>query len=281
MSSIGGASAPAFAPRLGLLSSALPGAAAGAVCDAASAVHLEGVEWAFGPAEVLRPDDAERVAPEVLRAVAERGLRVCGLAAQAATLLCHAGGDAGRAVELAATLGAPHLRVFAPPYAGGDVTTELAALRSTLAAVAAHARAAGVRLLVELSPGTLLPGPAWFLLVADGLDETSVGVVYDPGSMLMEGHVRPSLTVAALGRRVGHVHVKDVAPRREPSGWRWGHVPLGEGMVPWTEVRQALAGVGFGGWLVVDHLGGEPTAAQLRADVAALRDLLDSSDGKG
>lgn len=281
MSPVGGDGTPAFAPRLGLLSSALPGAAAGAVCAAAGAVHLEGVEWAFGPAEVLRPDDAERVAPELLRSAAERGLRVCGLAAQAATLLCHDGREAGRAVELAATLGAPHLRVFAPPYTGGDVTSELAALRSTLAAVAARARAAGVRLLVELSPGTLLPGPAWFLLVADGLDDASVGVVYDPGSMLMEGHVHPALTVAALGDRVGHVHVKDVAPRREPPGWRWGHVPLGEGMVPWSEVTQALAGAGYAGWLVVDHLGGEPTAAQLRADVAALRDLLDSSDGEG
>ncbi|MHB1930543.1 MAG: hypothetical protein ACYCUG_14205, partial [Acidimicrobiales bacterium] len=116
-------------PRLGLLSSALPGASADAVCAAARREGLDGVEWALGPAEVLGGCDVERDAAAARRAAMEHSLAVCGLAAQQPEVLC-AGGDAVRqAVDLAAAVGAPHLRVFAPPYAGGDMTVELDALR--------------------------------------------------------------------------------------------------------------------------------------------------------
>lgn len=274
----GGACGPAAvsaggAPaRIGLLSSALPGASAGEVCEAARRERLDGVEWAFGPGEAVDGSGGGRAAAVIRRAVADAALEVCGVAAQQPDLLSR-GDGLGPAVEVAAALGAPHLRVFAPPYAGGDVAAELGALASTLAAAAGRCDAAGVRLLVELSPGTLLPGPAWLLRLADRGDP-GVGVVYDPGSMLMEGHVRPPLAVAALAGRVAHVHVKDVAPRRGPAGWRWAHVPLGRGMVPWPEVCAALAGAGYEGWFVVDHLGGEATSEQLRSDVAALRSVL-------
>lgn len=264
-------------PRLGLLSSALPGASAGEVCEAARSEGLDGVEWAYGPGEALGPGAGAGAA---VSAAAGLGLAVCGLAVQEPDALDRRRDSLVGALEAAAAVGAGQVRVFAPAYRGGPVAGELAAAASTLASAASLAAAAGVALVVELSPRTLAPGPEWFLRLAGGSGGV-LGAVYDPGSMMIEGHVPPALAVGALGAAVRHVHVKDVAPRRVGRGWRWDHVPVGEGLVPWPEVIAALAGAGYGRWMVFDHVATPPSVAGLHADVEALRSLLRSAGRVG
>ncbi len=142
-------------------------------------------------------------------------------------------------------MGATRLRLTAPPYAGGDLDEEVRRLAALLAGRAGQARAAGVRLLVELAPGTLAPGPEWFRLLAGTLPPDRIGAVYDPGRMRVEGHVAAGLAVAALGPYLQHVDVRDMAPRRAGQAWDWACARPGEGLVCWPDVLTALAAAGL------------------------------------
>ena len=262
-------------PRLGVLSSALRRLTPAEVCATASSLGLAGVEWALGDDDGSGVGTGPRAGDRLRRLATEAGIEVCGLAVQDAGLMQDDRDGRGlvRHAQLAAAAGAPHLRVFPPPYGGGEVESELRQLAARLCAGAQAAEQFGVALLVEMSPGTIVPGPEWFARLAALAAPASIGAVYDPGSMMIEGHVAPVLAVATLGRRLRHVHVKDVPPRHEGAAWRWAHVPPGRGMVPWAAVVGTLTRAGYGGWFVIDHTGGEPTPQQLQQDLTAFRAL--------
>jgi sugar phosphate isomerase/epimerase len=270
------ASGPApMLERLGLLSSALFGWSPVAICDAASRCGLRALEWATGSGQALGPDGTARQAGHLGALSAEHGLAVCGLSVQDPDALSVGGFD--RLLELTEATGASRIRLFAPAYRGGIVADELSRLSDELSARVSQAAARGITLLVEMAPDTLVPGPEWLVGVARDLSARFFGAVYDPASMIIEGHVAPRLTVGALGPYLQHVHVKDVVPRRSAAGWRWSHTTPGSGLVPWTEVLRALAESGYAGWLVIDHLGGGPSLPRLRGDVAAVSRLVEEA----
>ncbi len=269
--------ADGFGSRVGLLSSALPGMDAAAVCAGAAGAGLTGVEWAAGHDEGNGLIASAAEAAEVRRLAARHGLAVCGLSAQDARAASGPAGDFERLLELARAMGAPQLSVLAPPYAGGDVADELRRFAGQLAERASLAAQAAVRLLVEVAPGTLAPGPEWFARIAANLPPEQAGAVYGPGRMLIEGHLAPRLAIAALGPYLQHVHVRDMLPLRAGPAWTWACARPGEGLVSWPDVLTALAAAGYRGWLVIDHLSGpagRAGPARLAGDVAALRRLV-------
>jgi len=248
------------------------------ICDAAVASGLRGVEWAIGTAQSLGAGDTASLAERIWKITSDRGLAVCGLSAQGEDALAGPIGSFERLVDMAVAIRATQLRVFAPPYAGGEVNYELDRLSEVLAERVSVATGHGLALLVEMAPGTLVPGPEWLARVGGRLPWEAFGAVYDPGSMMMEGHVAPVLAVGVLGRHLHHVHVKDIAPRRVNRTWRWVHTKPGTGLVPWPEVLGALAASRYGGWFVLDHLSGPPASARLRTDLGAFRALLRTSE---
>src|SRR5690348_12532391 len=171
--------------ELCLFSSALPGWEPARVAAAARAVGIEVVEWGVGPGQEL---ESPRAAARALRGldVAAGGVCVQGGAASLA-----ATGRLESFAALAASLGAPHVRLFAPaPRAGVR-----ARAREGLARAAETAASHGVALLVETSPGTIAPSTAQARALVDGLPPERAGVLYDPGNMAIEGHVDPALAV--------------------------------------------------------------------------------------
>jgi len=273
--------------RVGLLNSALPGLDRARVCELAAGAGLAGVEWVISGGQepgggngAAAPAGAAEAA-ELGRLTAAHGLAVCGLAVvgQGAGDGPLAGRQAGgfeRLLELASAMGAPQLRVPAPAYAGGDVDDQLRRLAGQLARRASLAAAAGIRLLVQLAPGTLAPGPEWFRRIAGDIPPERIGAVYDPGSMVVEGNVAARLAVAVLGRYLQRVHVKDTVPRQAGQVWGWAPARPGDGLVCWPDVLTALAAAGYGGWLVIDRLSGPDGLA---GDVAALRRMVTAAAG--
>jgi sugar phosphate isomerase/epimerase len=235
----------------------------------------------MGPGQAIGLEALPDRAEELWRRAGEHRLRVCGLSIQDERALELPEDGFEHVLELAVAAHAPHLRVFAPPYRGGDVAEELQRLRGVLAERTERARRRGLTLLVEPAPATLIPGPEWLATMGLDLPPDQFGAVYDPGSLVMEGQVRPRLAVAVLGTYLRHVHVKDVVPERMDGGWRWTNVRPGSGLVAWPEVLEALAEASYGGWLVIDHLSGEAGAARLAEDVAALRGLLEAIPANG
>ena len=95
------------------------------------------------------------------------------------------------------------------------------------------------------------------------LEVSDIGLCLDTGHLLL-GRGDPVAAVTAWGERINHVHLKDArrevierivaeaAPVREIWARR-AFCPLGEGDIDIPAVLDALAGIGYGGWLVVEQ----------------------------
>jgi sugar phosphate isomerase/epimerase len=244
--------------ELCLFSSALPGWDAARVARAAAAAGLTALEWGVGPGQAIRsPREAARLV--------ELGPAVAGICVQGEAASLTAPSRLRPFAALAARLGAPHVRVFAPAFG------ERRRARDGLAAAAEIAAEHGVTLLIETSPGTIAPSTAQARALVDGFPPDVVGVLYDPGNMVIEGHVDPRLAIEELGPYLRHVHVKNVAWRREGGAWRWRHAPLAQGMLDWAAVVAALRRARYQGRLSLDHLGGQPSLTVLQRETDALR----------
>lgn len=257
---------------MALFSSCLPGWRAEDVLATATALGVDAVEWGYGPAESIRDvADGARIAALCKAA----GVRTIGVSVQDPALpLTGRSRQLDAVLELARTLGAGQLRLFAEPYRGGRVASERRRHVRALDRLVQRAAPAGVKVLVETSPGTLAAGPSLALALVSHQPPSAAGVLYDPGNMIIEGNLAPALTVALLGRHLAHVHVKNIAWSRRGGEWRWRYAPLGAGLVRWPEVVGALAAAGYRGRCSLDHLPGRQTAAVLERESAALAQLL-------
>ena len=261
------------AGRIVLFSACLPGWDSRRILDVAVSLGFPAVEWGIGPGQAIeRPQ-----AGAELRGLCDRaGLRTAGLSVQDPSVTLATPQRAARYVELAVTLGAPHVRLFAPAYKGGSLDREQRRARAGLDALVDLAAPAGLAVLVETSPTTLAPAPDFAVSLLEHHPPERAGVLYDPGNMAIEGHLAPRLAVARLGRYLRHVHVKNIAWSRRDGVWRWRHAALTGGLLDWREILAALEAARYRGAFSIDHLGGEATAALLRSESTHLRELLAS-----
>jgi sugar phosphate isomerase/epimerase len=241
-----------------LFSSALPGFDAPQVARTALAAGLTAVEWGVGPGQAV---EAPRGAAARLKRL---GVEAAGICVQGGAASLTAPARLRPFAVLAAELGAPHIRAFAPAF------RDRGRARDGLAAAAEIAGEQGVALLVETAPATIAPSTAQARALVEGFPPERVGVLYDPGNMVIEGHVDPRLAVAELGPYLRHVHVKNVSWRRANGAWSWRHASLDAGLLDWAEILDALRRAGYAGRLSLDHLGGKPTLATLRRELSAL-----------
>jgi sugar phosphate isomerase/epimerase len=244
--------------ELCLFSSALPGWNAAYVAQTALDAGLTAVEWGVGPGQAI---ESPRGAAAELKSL---GVEAAGVCVQGGGASLTTPSALTPFAELAAELGAPHVRVFAPELAERDRA------RDGLAAAAAIAKEHGVALLLETAPETSAPSTAQARALVEGFPPDEVGVLYDPGNMVIEGHVDPRLAIAELGPYLRHVHVKNVAWKREHGRWQWRHAALDEGLLDWRVIVAALEQAAYGGRLCLDHLGGKPSLATLRRELSVL-----------
>jgi sugar phosphate isomerase/epimerase len=262
--------------QISLFSACLPGWEASTVVHTAAALGLRTVEWASGPGHAIEQVDQGRRVKDLC---GRAGIRVAGISVQDPEVTLATPALAKPHLELAVALEAPHMRLFAPVYRGGSLSAEQQQARRGLDQLVDVATAAGVAILVETSPETLAPTPELAVSLVEHLSPELAGVLYDPGNMVIEGHVAPALAIARLGRHLRHVHVKNVAWSRRGGTWRWQYASLAAGMLDWRSIITALASAEYGGSFSIDHLAGEVTAAKLESETGLLRSLL--ADGFG
>jgi L-ribulose-5-phosphate 3-epimerase len=75
----------------------------------------------------------------------------------------------------------------------------------------------------------------------------------DVGNMLFYGY--PQDWIRTLGKRIWRMHLKDFKLDRSAGKFEWKN--LGEGDVDWPAVRQAMADVGYTGWVTCEVKGGD------------------------
>jgi sugar phosphate isomerase/epimerase len=242
------------------------------VISAAVEAGLHAIEWSVGRGQALELESGVALARELRRRCEAVGVTICGLSANDAVLA--SGAPFARLLELAGELGAPQLRIMAPQTRRDALSVEMERLAEALRRAAELARAERVVLVVEPVPGSALSCTSLTRrLVAEHRAE-DVGVVYDPGSMIVEGHLAPPLVTSILGGYLRHVHVKNMGWRRRRDGhWHAVRARLDQGQVDWPIVFSALRHAGYPGWLAIDHLPGPSTALALRREAQRARNL--------
>jgi len=257
--------------RIGLFSACLPGWDSRRVLDIAVSVGFSTIEWGSGPGHAIeRPQRGSQLRDRCDRA----GVVTGGVLVQDPEVSVATPRRAARHVALAASLGASYLRLFAPRYRGGSLDREQRRAREGVDCIVELAAPHGLVVLVETSPPTLAPGPDLAAALVEHQPPERAGVLYDPGNMVIEGHLAPRLAIARLGSRLRHVHVKNIAWSRRAGVWRWRHAGLAQGMLNWREILAALAAVRYAGRFSIDHLGATPTPARLRSESDHLRGLV-------
>jgi sugar phosphate isomerase/epimerase len=152
------------------------------------------------------------------------------------------------ALQLARDLGAPgiSLEPGGPLPEGMDRTAAMALYRDGLKAVLPAAAQCGVDLLVEPEPHLLIERPEEFEELLAGLSHPRLGLNFDIGHFYCVG-VDPAAAARRLAPHIRHVHLEDIAASREHR-----HLVPGRGTIPLKSVLDALADVGYTGWITVE-----------------------------
>lgn len=140
----------------------------------------------------------------------------------------------------------------------------LAALARILETLAGEATAGGHRLAFHPHAGTFVETPDEVARLAAASDPDLVGFCLDVGHYAVGGG-DPVAAIRSLGRRVRHVHLKDVAPEpleRLRAGRTSGFLAalrdrlfteLGAGLLDLDGVLGALAAIDYDGWLMIEQ----------------------------
>jgi inosose dehydratase len=136
-------------------------------------------------------------------------------------------------------------------------------LRETLHAVADRLAPLGLRLAFHNHAGTYVETELEVERLCQETDPDRVGLCLDTGHLIYGGG-DPARAVRRYGSRIVYVHLKDVdrdvlaQSRQVREGFlaamrRGVFVELGRGCIDFVDLKRALDGIGYDGWLIVEQ----------------------------
>lgn len=130
----------------------------------------------------------------------------------------------------------------------------------------------GVRAACEIHFGTIAPSAALAKRLVERFDPQYIGVIFDPGNMIIEGVENWRMSLEILGEYLAHVHVKNSGwyPDNK-GGWEWKWLPLKMGAVNWSQVIKDLKAVGYNGWLSFEDFSDLSVEDKLSGNIAYLK----------
>ncbi len=180
------------------------------------------------------------------------------------------------AMQFAERAGVPSLRVNAEPYIG-DYHGAFERSLEFYCEVEKLAKKYKVRALVETHQGLLTPSASLAHRFVSHFDPHHVGVIYDPGNMVLEGFETYLMGLQLLGPYLAHVHLKNAAFVRPDDGgvWQPRWTALENGVVNFKEVVRSLIKVGYDGWLVMeDFSAARGSLETLTHNITFIKNLL-------
>jgi sugar phosphate isomerase/epimerase len=144
--------------------------------------------------------------------------------------------------------------------------------------VAALARKYKVQACIEMHMGNITPSAGLAHRLVSNFDPAEIGVIFDPGNMVVEGMENFKMGLELLGPYLSHVHAKNMAWAKtgEKDGvaqWERQMVQLKKGQADWTEVVAALKSVGYDGWLSFEDFSDVDTRTKLSDALVYLKEL--------
>ncbi len=252
---------------------------------------VDGIEWGLGALE-----DAAKDAALMGRMTHDAGLEICGFL-NAGVLWKY--DEIRRWSDAVAAAGGQMLRVAHPWYAWDyreaihqrDSYLELLErTRKGLEGLQQLGRDYSLRYVLETHSGAVAASAYSIYLLMRDLDPATVGAIYDPANMVLEGFVRPSGAVELFGPYLAYLHAKNLEICRKESAdasarpeWAFQRRTLQSGMVDYEEIAYALKLARFDGWISFE----EPTTKdpneailEFRADIEHLKQCFDKAPDK-
>ncbi|MFI2911367.1 sugar phosphate isomerase/epimerase family protein [Streptomyces sp. PDY-4] len=227
----------------------VPGLPLNDVLALATAHGYHGVELRAHPEEPVHPGLTPAQRSDVVAAFKASGVELLGLAGYAR--VAAPGEDEPVLTEiralldLARDLGAPFVRVF--PGGGTEQSPEEADATAArrLGTAAEYAADLDVRILLETHDSHRTGADAMRILGLVG--HRQVGALWDVMHTWVGGE-QPVESYAALAPHLGYVQVKDIASADETAP-----LPLGDGVLPLSDVVEVLSRHGWDGWLCWEY----------------------------
>jgi len=170
-----------------------------------------------------------------------------------------------RAIDLAADVGSPRIRVFGGAIpAGLDRAAAIDVVAGSLSAVAGHARDRGVTVCVETHDDWC--DPEHVAAVVERVDHPSIAVNWD---IMHPVRACGQSIDSAFGRLrpwIRHVHFHDGTEGDAPT-----LCPIGQGYVDHRRAVELLAGVDWPHYMSGEWIGWEPYDAHLPREIATMR----------
>ena len=238
--------------------------------ESAAAVRAAGYEGMLARIDSRLDDPRTVTSAKRLKDVCDReGISITGLACEPDPMTTD---DISRAVELARSLGARHLRVRPARLGPATYQTALEATVRLCESYVAAAANSGVRVVVQQHWGTVAPSATQLFNILSRFDERDIGCIYDAGSMMVEGYENYRIGLEFLGAYVADVHVKNARFFASENGvWEWEWSGLNDGLIDLRALFGALRGARYQGWITLADESGYPDpAAMLRTSHAIL-----------
>lgn len=219
-----------------------------------------------------------KCAPEIRRITEDAGLQIVGLGTYLGYKLLD---DVAKCMEAARLMDCPSIRVSPPNYDGSVNYNDLyEEALDGYAQVENLAREFGVRANIEIHHGNMCPSASLTYRLVSNFDPDFIGVIFDPGNMVCEGHENWLLGLELLGPYLAHVHVKNAAwgetgvSENGEKLWKSRMAAMTEGIVNWTDIVLGLDKVGYRGWLSFEDFGPGETETKLSDDIGYMKALV-------
>lgn len=174
-----------------------------------------------------------------------------------------------RVIEYAGVLGAKYIRIYAGNYAQTDTDPDgrkRACLVDSMRRLGEEAQRAGVTLVMENHFNTMTVSAADSISVAQEINHPAVGILYDQANLTFTGNEPWERALELQFAEIRYTHVKDLVFRGENTEFTSSDVShpkeeernvttkiVGEGVIPWPAILQALKDRGYEGWLSLEY----------------------------
>jgi sugar phosphate isomerase/epimerase len=210
-----------------------------------AAIELRGLQGSMDtPA---RPEFAPDRLAQTKKDIAAHGLKIACVSSSSAmherdpAKRAQSLADAKRFIELAASLGAPNVRVFGNNI-DGPKEEIIAQVAAGLYELAEDAGPRGVTVLIE-SHGDFTDSPT-LKQVLTMANSPHAALLWDAHHTFASSHEQPDYTVKELGPWIRHTHLKD----SRPDGKDRKYVLTGKGDVPVKDAIDALRRIDYKGY---------------------------------
>ncbi|UCC68100.1 MAG: sugar phosphate isomerase/epimerase [Armatimonadota bacterium] len=257
----------------------------------ASSLGLDGLEWRVtkkAPEPITEVSywganrstvDIDDVSSDLARAKEIADRHDLAMPILGTYMKCHEFDVVEAAMRAAAAVGCPKLRVGPPGYDGSRPYQDLfdQAFRD-FTKVAELASGYGVQACIEMHMGNITPSAGLAHRLVSHFDPAQIGVIFDPGNMVVEGFESYQMALELLGPYLSHVHAKNCvwAKTGDKDGvaqWEWRMAPVNQGQADWTAIVAALRKVGYHGWLSFEDFSEGDTEKKLSNALSYLKSL--------